>query len=84
MKVEEVVPGGFEPIELRLTIETKEEFLQLWHRMNLTTHTLVQLSEVECASLPSPENCSGPGCGVPKFWHVLNNIALKRGYGGKE
>lgn len=68
MKIEVKNDVGFQPIELRLVIETEEELCDLWHRINVHSNVVNSNSE----GLKHEANNDGN-----KLWEELNNLITK-------
>jgi len=67
---QKITPKGFEPIELKLTIESQDELLELWHRLNLSFDTIKKAYRIEDidpgARFPQSENL------LSGLWRTLN------------
>lgn len=58
-------PESFKPITITLTIESKQELLELWHRLDLSVK---EVQGIAMKSVPYP------GVSLRGFWQVLNTI----------
>ena len=75
MKLEQVnkKEETFEPIEIKLTIESKEELAELWARLNASLNAIEAHShEYEWIDLGRTTSLFG-------LWDLLDEIAIGRG-----
>ena len=70
MKIEVKNGVGFQPIELKLTIESERELCNLWHRMNVSEDTVNRNTNEDIRYMCNDE-------GVLEFWSKLNELVTK-------
>lgn len=68
MKIEVKENAVFQPIELKLVIETEEELCDLWHRINVCTDAINNESD----GLKHQANNN-----ATKLWKELDNLITK-------
>ena len=75
MKVEKIgeAPAKFEPIELKITIETQDELCELWHRMNISIRRVMKNSNDDLMRFNDSEEYCG------ELWDMLDSEAIRRG-----
>lgn len=74
MKIFEGNKEKFQPIELTIVIENKEELQQLWHRLNISLAQVIRASE---NGYVTPANFGA--CKTHDLWSVINSIAIRMG-----
>jgi hypothetical protein len=72
IKVINVKEAKFEPIEIKLTIESLDELNSLWHRTNLHEN------EVKRVSLPTAIDCFPFSDNMIGLWECLDKYARLR------
>jgi hypothetical protein len=72
IKVINVEEAKFEPIEIKLTIESLDELNGLWHRTNLS------VDEVKLVSLQSAIDCFPFSDNMLGLWECLDKYAKLR------
>ena len=70
MKIEVKNNVGFQPIELKLTIESERELCNLWHRMNVSEDTVNRNTNEDIRYMCNDE-------GTLEFWRELNQLVIK-------
>jgi hypothetical protein len=63
-------PEDFRPITFKLTIETEDELLDLWHRLNISGHKIKKIVE-ECGATPKTPGSFENLC---DFWNRLDEF----------
>lgn len=65
MKIKEHTKlNSFQPIELTITIESENELINLWHRLNISNSTLKTTADLH--------NCRFAESEHVVFWQVIN------------
>jgi len=78
MKVKAETLTEFKPIKVELVIETKDELLDLWHRLNMSV-ACVQENSRRDSYHPYPENW----CGVDHDFFEIINFYCRRVWFGE-
>jgi len=64
----------FEPIEIKLVIETKDELFALWHRLNISFADVIKNSSYKFKEMDRT------GCDTNAFRRILEKCVIDRGY----
>ena len=76
VKMQEPRTRPFEPVEITITIESREELADLWYRLNVASAKINGKHDRD--GLPSDWRASCDGSS--RLWSKLNDVARERGY----
>ena len=75
-EIEPIAECAFSPVVIKLTLESKEELQELWHRLNMGTESMEKI----CRDYKSDcdYNFHSSGVRFTEVWEALDDVMTNR------